>query len=64
MRAVILPTVNEPLTVQEVPSPVLKTGEAKNQPQPPVGTNAIIGYPKESIPVSKRQPYLGLMDVA
>ena len=29
MRAVVLPNVNEPLTLQDVPSPVLNTGEAK-----------------------------------
>ena len=29
MRAVVLPKVNEPLTLQDVPSPILNTGEAR-----------------------------------
>ena len=63
MRAVVLPAVNEPLTVQEVPSPVLKTGEAKINLSAAGWNKRDHWISKGKYPVSKRQPCLGLMGV-
>ena len=63
MRAIVLPTIHEPLTIQDVPSPKLQSGEAKVQLSAAAWNKRDHWISKVSIQGSKHPPFLALMAV-